>query len=58
VAAGVLALVVSSELDGGIVSYALFLSSEPIQEYLGHRSIEMTVRYTRISQRRFTGLWR
>jgi site-specific recombinase XerD len=29
-----------------------------IQEYLGHRSIEMTVRYTRISQRRFNGLWR
>jgi site-specific recombinase XerD len=29
-----------------------------IQEYLGHRSIEMTVRYTRISQRRFSGLWR
>src|SRR5262249_46239098 len=26
-----------------------------IQEWLGHRSIEMTVRYTRISQR---GLWR
>jgi type 1 fimbriae regulatory protein FimB len=29
-----------------------------IQEWLGHRSIEMTVRYTRISQRRFNGLWR
>jgi len=29
-----------------------------IQEWLGHRSIEMTVRYTRISQRRFKGLWR
>jgi site-specific recombinase XerD len=29
-----------------------------IQEWLGHRSIEMTVRYTRISQRRFSGLWR
>lgn len=29
-----------------------------IQEWLGHRSIEMTVRYTRIAQRRFTGLWR
>jgi site-specific recombinase XerD len=27
-----------------------------IQEWLGHRSIEMTVRYTRISQRRFNGL--
>jgi site-specific recombinase XerD len=24
-----------------------------IQEWLGHRSIEMTVRYTRISQSRF-----
>ena len=29
-----------------------------IQEWLGHRSIEMTIRYTRISQRRFAGLWR
>jgi type 1 fimbriae regulatory protein FimB len=29
-----------------------------IQEWLGHRSLEMTVRYTRISQRRFNGLWR
>jgi type 1 fimbriae regulatory protein FimB len=29
-----------------------------IQEWLGHRSIEITVRYTRISQRRFSGLWR
>jgi len=29
-----------------------------IQEWLGHRSIEMTARYTRISQRRFNGLWR
>jgi type 1 fimbriae regulatory protein FimB len=29
-----------------------------IQEWLGHRSIQMTVRYTRISQRRFNGLWR
>ena len=29
-----------------------------IQEWLGHRSIEMTVRYTRISQKRFNGLWR
>jgi type 1 fimbriae regulatory protein FimB len=29
-----------------------------IREGLGHRSIEMTVRYTRISQRRFNGLWR
>jgi integrase len=29
-----------------------------IQEWLGHRSIEMTVRYTRIAQRRFVGLWR
>jgi Phage integrase family len=29
-----------------------------IQEWLGHRSIEMTIRYTRISQRRFNGLWR
>src|SRR5262249_34151137 len=29
-----------------------------IQEWLGHRSIEMTVRYTRISQRRFNGLLR
>lgn len=29
-----------------------------IQEWLGHRSIEMTVRYTRIAQRRFAGLWR
>src|SRR5262245_17726766 len=29
-----------------------------IQEWLGHRSIEMTVRYTRISQRRSNGLWR
>jgi len=29
-----------------------------IQEWLGHRSVEMTVRYTRISQRRFNGLWR
>ena len=28
-----------------------------IQEYLSHRSIEMTVRYTRISQRKFNGLW-
>jgi len=29
-----------------------------IQEWLGHRSIEITVRYTRISQRRFSGLSR
>jgi type 1 fimbriae regulatory protein FimB len=29
-----------------------------IQEWLGHRSVEMTIRYTRISQRRFSGLWR
>jgi len=29
-----------------------------IQEWLGHRSIEMTVGYTRISPRRFNGLWR
>jgi type 1 fimbriae regulatory protein FimB len=29
-----------------------------IQEWLGHKSIAMTVRYTRISQRRFNGLWR
>jgi type 1 fimbriae regulatory protein FimB len=29
-----------------------------IQEWLGHRSVEMTVRYTKISQRRFAGLWR
>jgi site-specific recombinase XerD len=29
-----------------------------IQEYLGHRSIGIAVRYTRISQRRFSGLWR
>ena len=29
-----------------------------IQERLGYQSIEMTVRYTRISQRRFNGLWR
>lgn len=29
-----------------------------IQEWLGHRSIEMTVRYTRLSQRKFAGLWR
>src|SRR5260370_3189909 len=29
-----------------------------IQEWLGRRSIEMTVRYTRISQRRFSGVWR
>jgi type 1 fimbriae regulatory protein FimB len=29
-----------------------------IQEWLGHRSVEMTIRYIRISQRRFNGLWR
>jgi type 1 fimbriae regulatory protein FimB len=38
--------------------YALGIDLRTIQEWLGHRSIEMTVRYTRISQRRFNGLWR
>lgn len=28
-----------------------------IQEWLGRRSIEMTVQYTRIAQRKFAGLW-
>jgi type 1 fimbriae regulatory protein FimB len=28
-----------------------------IQDYLGHRNIQHTVRYTRVSARRFEGLW-
>jgi type 1 fimbriae regulatory protein FimB len=28
-----------------------------IQDYLGHKSIKNTARYTRTSARRFEGLW-
>jgi type 1 fimbriae regulatory protein FimE len=33
------------------------LDTRTLQQYLGHRSIQHTVRYTELAADRFTGLW-
>jgi len=34
------------------------IDSRTIQDYVGHRSIQHTVKYTPLTPQRFRGLWR
>lgn len=49
--------------QGGVVAVLLLISykgldTRLIQDYLGHRNIAHTTRYTRTAAARFNGLWR